>query len=178
MRPWTFLITLSVALVVGVAVGVMRMPSILMGVVMERLNDGSANGFRTGPRADQNFRRVVRPSPDLSYSSCVYDLSDGPLRIKVNPWNEYWSLALFASNTDNFWTMNDEDYPEGLELVLHHGDDDVIMAEGIVVESPTSRGIATVRRLAPSEEAFARARAVADGDFCGPYLQTSDGPDE
>ena len=58
--------------------------------------------------ADENARAIVRPSPDLLYAGCAFDLADGPLRIQATvPRDTYWSLSMFAANTDNFFVVND-----------------------------------------------------------------------
>ncbi|MGI9134075.1 MAG: DUF1254 domain-containing protein [Rhodoferax sp.] len=60
------------------------------------------------PPVTAQSRSVVMPSPDLLYSVCVYDVSDGPLRVQARPnWPDYWSIALYAANSDNFFVLND-----------------------------------------------------------------------
>lgn len=60
------------------------------------------------PPVTASSRNVVMPSPDLLYSVCVFDVSEGPVQIKVNPaLSNYWSVALYASNSDNFFVVND-----------------------------------------------------------------------
>ncbi len=53
-------------------------------------------------RITDRSRKVVRPSPNLIYSACGFDLSESPLRIKaIIPDDTYWSVSMFALNTDN-----------------------------------------------------------------------------
>lgn len=60
------------------------------------------------PMTDHTQRRVVLPSPDLLYASCAFDLSKGPWRIRADPKApHYWSIALYAANSDNFFVVND-----------------------------------------------------------------------
>jgi uncharacterized membrane protein len=56
-------------------------------------------------------RQVVMPSPDLLYSICSLDLSQRPARISAHPIQApaYWSIALYAANSDNFFTINDRE---------------------------------------------------------------------
>ena len=73
---------------------------------------------------DHTARRVVMPSPDLLYATCRMDLSQGPLRIQADPKTpRYWSIALYASNSDNFFVLNDRQangQPVDLWLVGPH----------------------------------------------------------
>ena len=66
-------------------------------------------------------RAVVMPSPDMLYSMCVFDLSKGPVQITANPQlKSYWSIALYAANSDNFFVINDRqagDAPVDLTIV-------------------------------------------------------------
>jgi uncharacterized membrane protein len=56
-----------------------------------------------------NSRQVVMPSPDLLYAICSLDLSQRPARIQAHPVKApaYWSIALYAANSDNFFAIND-----------------------------------------------------------------------
>jgi uncharacterized membrane protein len=64
-------------------------------------------------------RVVVLPSPDLIYSSGVFDVSEAPLRITAPRTGSYMSLSLYASNSDNFFVLNDHQIEgEGFDTVL------------------------------------------------------------
>lgn len=58
-------------------------------------------------RAEQQF--VVRPSPDLLYSTCPYDLTAGPLEITAVPVpGRYSSISVFDARTDVAFVRNDK----------------------------------------------------------------------
>lgn len=60
------------------------------------------------PPITARSRSVVMPSPDLLYSVCVFDVSQGAVRVTANPQlATYWSIALYSSDSDNFFTLND-----------------------------------------------------------------------
>ncbi len=143
-------------------------PRVLMGVAFDRLSDGGANVWRVADRVTPLSRTIVRPSPDFAYSACAYDLSHGPLTLRVAPWQSYWSLSLYADNSDNYFVIDDREARNGVEVVLaRHRSDTPASADHVIV-SPSSRGIALIRRLAPTTDAYDRAREVARGDLCGP----------
>ena len=143
-------------------------PRLIMTVAMQRLSgDGMAlNRLIHAPRVTETARRVVRPSPDLAYSICVYDLSGGPIDLAFQPGEAYGSLSLFAANTDNFFRVNDSQLG-GERFTARLSPPGAQPADGAIV-SPSIKGIALIRRLAPSPEAFAAARALGDADACGP----------
>jgi len=89
---WT-LSTLVVAALVHVAF-MFIYPNVIMGVAIKRLSrEGTAeNVWLHSPRMTEDVRVIVRPSPDLAYSSCVYNLSEGPVAFRVAPWGDYMSL--------------------------------------------------------------------------------------
>lgn len=145
-------------------------PYILMRGAMKRVSrDGtSINKWNHGQRVSEQSRRVVRPSPDLAYSACVYDLSSGPIRVTAAPWDDYMSVSVFAANSDNFFVVNDRQAPDGVDFTLIRAGDEKPAGVATVVESPSTRGIVLQRRIAPTEERFALAHAARQADVCGP----------
>src|SRR5438105_7615311 len=92
-------------------------PIRLMAAAEDRLTKMRNTGTNTmhhGRAPTHRARQIVMPSPDLIYSSCVYDLSSGPLRIAgtLPPADHYWSLSLYAHNTDNYYVLNDRELPD------------------------------------------------------------------
>lgn len=104
-------------------------------------------------------RTVVMPSPDLLYSVCAYDLTDGPVRVTANPQlSSYWSIALYAANSDNFFVVNDRQAggkPVDLWLVSDRGESgkNAFDADAHVVVSPSLKGFLLMRVLTSDYEA-------------------------
>jgi len=103
------------------------------------------------PPTTAESRTIVRPSPDLLYVACVYDLASGPVLVQAPHSPTYLSLSAFADNTDNFFAMNDRG-PEGAGgvalLLLPPGtpDPQPDVAPGARrVASPSRRGIVLAR---------------------------------
>lgn len=141
-------------------------PRVLMNVAMTKLGTQGVNAFRLGARVTPAARAVVRPSPDLAYSACVYDLSHGPVRLRVTPWQNYWSLSLFAANSDNFYVLDDREARDGIEITLVRAGAAAPRDAANVVESPSPRGIALIRRLAPSPDTYEAVSRIAPNDEC------------
>ncbi|TAL32853.1 MAG: DUF1254 domain-containing protein [Spirochaetes bacterium] len=66
------------------------------------------NRIDYGGLVTSESRGVVAPSPDLLYSGLRYDVSERPLKIDaIIPQDTYWSMSLFNSRTDNYFSLND-----------------------------------------------------------------------
>ena len=81
----------------------------LMEAAIRRVSsEGGLNVMRYGTLPTPENQPIVRPSPDLVYSSCAYDLSKGPLRLHVVPVaGRYSSLSIFDARTDVVFVRND-----------------------------------------------------------------------
>jgi uncharacterized membrane protein len=128
-------------------------------------------GLVHAPRADAASRTVVRPSPDLVYSVCLFDLAEGDWSIRLAVPDSYMSVSLYAMNTDNFFTVNDRHAAgDAMEVRIVSGAVDETGAEGrpLVVRSPDERGIALVRYFAGSGANAQDIEAARRTLACGP----------
>jgi len=131
-------------------------PFALMRVAMNRLGaSGRVNAFSHGAptRAESQF--VVRPSPDLLYSTCVFDRSSGAVLIDVPAIpDHYWSISIFDARTDVAAVRSDRDTggaPARLALVAP-GAAAPAGYEAVPLEH--TRGIALIRILVSGEDDY------------------------
>jgi uncharacterized membrane protein len=130
------------AAIVGISYG-------LMSVAIDRFADlGGLNRMTPGALATPERQPIVRPSPDLAYSGCPYDLSTGPLAIDVVPVpDRYSSLSVFDAATDVIFVRNDvEAGGKPYRIILAREGQDV-PAGAEVVRTRHDRGIALIRLL-------------------------------
>jgi uncharacterized membrane protein len=163
--------TLVVAAVVHVA-SVWALPRIIMGRTMAVIaKNAGVNTIAHGHRPDARARGVVRPSPDLLYSTCVFDLdaAGGALRVHARGMpRTYWSVSAFDAATDNFFVANDRKAGDAIDFVI------VAPGRSVdtrlpVVTAPGTRGLVLFRTLINDESKVAaidRARRTA---ACEPY---------
>lgn len=157
---------LIIAAVVHFA-AIFAVPRVLMNVAIDRIGAVSGvNAWRLSDRVTATSRWVVRPSPDFAYSTCVFDLSNGPVVITATPWDSYWSLSLYGANSDNFFVIDDREAHFGAEITLVRGGAAHPEGASMVVESPSTKGIALIRRLAPTPDTYNAAAQVAAEDVC------------
>jgi len=125
------------------------------------------------PRVTAASRFVVRPSPDLLYSVCAYDVSKAPLLISASVPDTYWSLSFFASNTDNFFVVNDQEVKASPVDILLVGPGMAHKNSGNarVVASPSNRGVALIRILIAGENRIEELTKIQRQAFCRPVDQ-------
>jgi len=147
-------IVLGAALVSHVAALVLVPRALFTSVVGKPFEGRSVNqlGHRELPRPGMG---AWGPSPDLLYSKCVYDVSAGPVRVTTPVPDGYWSMSVYAANTDLVAVVNDRELPDHrLDAVLALEGQPV--PEGVrVIRVPMARGAALFRTLVsdPAQEA-------------------------
>ena len=159
------------AALLGHVATVIAAPRVIMHIAMDRLSEHGRliNAFRFSGRVDSHARWVVRPSPDLAYASCVYDLSHGPVLVTAIPGVDhgYLSLSVFAANTDNIAVFDTLRQPQGVRFALALPGQSVPPGTN-VVRAISAKGIILDRRLAPDAAAFAAADRARTADSCTP----------
>lgn len=152
-RVLTLLVTaLLVHLVAVWAAPRLIMQMLMHGPIAKTMNMQNQAAF--APPVTAQSRQVVMPSPDMLYSVCAFDVSDGPVRVLANPQlPSYWSIALYASNSDNFFVVNDRNAAgKAVDLWLvsegpnPHGKP--VPAGSTVVVTPSTQGFLLMRVLA------------------------------
>ncbi len=153
---WTALATILFALAVHLAV-VAYIPYKVMDTVMNvRFKDLPRNTMNFGPPTTVESRDVVRPSPDILYSICIYDVSKKPLLITCPLPEGYWSASFYADNTDNFFVINDRQARSNPVQLLLVGKNNTAteLANAITVKAQSDRGLVLIRMLVPDENAL------------------------
>ena len=166
---------LAIAAATNVAT-VAALPWLINAVVVHRLveRSGGYNVAVAWPRADAAARTIVRPSPDLLYTSCAFDVSARPLRITAPVPDGYLSISGFAANTDNFFALNDADVapaPGGrrqLEVVLARAGTGGLPHGVRVIAPPSDRGLILFRTLITRDADLPRLLELQAQQRCEP----------
>ena len=173
MRPWLRWTLLGIAGAALVHVATVRLlPRIVMGIATAGM--ARVAGFNAAvypPRADATSRAIVRPSPDLLYAGCAFDVRQHPLHIRAEvPRDTYWSLSMFAANTDNFFVVNDRQAASGVvDVVLARPGSAVELPDGArLIEAPTWCGIVLTRTLVASEQRLGELEQARRRFSCEP----------
>ena len=149
----------------GALVGVPR--AVFTSVVGRPFEGRGTNqlGHRELPKPGM---RAWGPSPDLLYSKCVYDVSAGPVRITTPVPDGYWSMSVYAANTDLVAVVNDRELPERrLDAVLAL-EGQPTPAGVRVIRVPQARGAAFFRTLVTDPSAEPALDAIRREGTCAP----------
>lgn len=150
MRRWLgpILCGLIIAAATGYAAIVALPYGLMEGAIRKLSGDGGVNHMAYGNLATPAHQPVVRPSPDLAYSSCPFDLSAGPLAIEVTPVpGRYSSLSIFDAATDVVFVRNDVEAGGKPYHVIVAREGQAVPADAEVVRVNHDRGIALIRLL-------------------------------
>jgi uncharacterized membrane protein len=125
------------------------------------------------PRSSAQSRGVPRPSPDLLYSLCAYDLSQGQLHVTAPvPTETYWSVAIYADNTDNFFVVNDrQSGPLGLvDFALYLEGTRPPEGDLPKIKSPSRTGLVLFRTLISDEKKLPELENLRKETKCAIYV--------
>ena len=169
---WIAAVT-AVAVVVHLA-SVALLPRLIMLRTMGGIARAAhgANHMMFGNRPTAANRGVVRPSPDLLYSSCVFDLvrAGGAVRVRASGMpHTYWSVSVFDADTNNFHVVNDRkagDHVDFLIVAPGMGPDGGSIPQ---VEAPTRNGIVLFRTLIDDDKRLAEIDAARRHASCEAY---------
>lgn len=150
LRRWGGPLMLGVVIAaIAWQASLIAVPRGLMVVAVRRLSAlGGLNHMAHGPLVTAKSRAVVRPSPDLLYSSCPFDVGRAPVLIDVPPIDApYWSLSVFDRATNVAFVRNNRQTNGGpihIAIVLA-GQNAPAGYEPVSMPGP--RGVALVRVL-------------------------------
>lgn len=166
MRARRFGLWLATTLAIAVLVHIgtlYALPRLVMRSTLRRM--GKPNSMHFGTRPTALSRMVVRPSPDILYASCPFDLSSGALRVTASvPHSTYWSVSAFDSASNNFFVRNNREVAgDTLELLL--------LRRGQTLPS-SDHALERVMVFAPSQRGLLLFRTVIDDDLHLPTLET------
>jgi uncharacterized membrane protein len=169
--PW-LVFTVAIAAVVHVGL-VIATPRVIMWRTMTTIAR-VGHGYNTiahARRPTATSRGIVRPSPDLLYSTCVFDLdaAGGALRVHARGMpRTYWSVSAFDDDTNNFFVENDRQAKGGVDFIIaapgHYVDTTLP-----VVAAPSVRGLVLFRTLINDETRLAEIDQARRGAACEPF---------
>lgn len=86
----------------------------LAGIDMEA---GGTHRLVHAPLPDASFREIVKPSPDLLYSTFTFDLDEGPVRLRLPPHDGPWVAQVMDARGDSVAYLGDGDERAVIALV-------------------------------------------------------------
>ncbi len=174
---WTFF-TVALAAVLHFVI-VWQIPSYMtkktVGAILARKKTTEFNRLFNNDLSYAKTDVVVMSNADMRNSIAFYDVSEKPLKIHcvVPKTDNYWSISLYAWNTDNFFIRNDQNAKaREFDLILVKSGSNYQAQTGEeVVESPTNRGVILIRYIVANradKEELARIAAEQEKSFVQP----------
>lgn len=117
------------------------------------------------------------------YAVCAFDLSGGPVQIKAQIPEHYWSVEIYGPRGGTVYTLNDQQAPRRqLTLVLYDDDPDpqaIVNAanstsralNSIAVLTGNTRGLAVIRSSGASFLERRRTQDAFAASSCGPFTE-------
>jgi uncharacterized membrane protein len=170
MRRWLFPLLVGLLMAIGAyQVALVQFPRVVMRLAIDRLSQPGINTLYAAPLATDKARTIVRPSPDLAYSSCAFDLADGPILVDVPPMPApYWSLSVFDARTDVAFVQNNVSNG-GLPIRIAIARAGQPVPDGRqAIRVDDDRGVALIRVLVPDRAAFTAIDSARRRARCQP----------
>ena len=177
------MIRLAFTILAGVLLGlivhlvsVLALPKIASEDAYSRLTPLSKlNAVTPLPAADPSNTLMPYLDPAFAVAICRYDLSGGPLKLKVPVSQAYTSVSFYTRNDVAYYAINDRSAGRRvIELDLmteaQHADlpedEDVTAADRLIIDSPTATGLIVLKALAPEPGLMPQAQAALAAASC------------
>jgi uncharacterized membrane protein len=179
IRRWIMPLLVGIALAaIARQITLIETPCALMALAVHRVGKaGGMNQMSHAPLATAAARTIVRPSPDLAYSSCPFDLSKGPLLVEATPVAApYWSLSIFDAKTNAVFVRNDRDGRlQPVRIMVKPRGSRIAVPDGTtLVNVDGNTGIVLIRILIDKRASFPSIDRARRSARCGlaPYPRT------
>ncbi|HLG80433.1 MAG TPA: DUF1254 domain-containing protein [Bradyrhizobium sp.] len=177
------MIRLAFTILAGVLLGlvvhlvsVLALPRIASEDAYSRLTPLTRlNAVTPLPPADPSNTLMPYLDPAFAVAVCRYDLSTGPIKLKVPVSQAYTSVSFYTRNELAYYAINDRSAGKKvIELDLmtekQHEDlpeeEDVTSADRLIIDSPTATGLIVLKALAPEPGLMAQAQSSLAASTC------------
>ena len=157
-------------------VSVLALPRIATQDAYSRLTPMTKeNAVTQLPLVDPNNSPMPFMDPAFALAICRYDLSGGPLKLKVPVSQAYTSVSFYTRNEIAYYAINDRSAGKKvIELDLmteaqHDAlpeDEEVTAADRLIIDSPTATGLIVLKALAAEPGLMPQAQASLAASSC------------
>jgi len=175
------LLPLAAGLVLGGLVHIVTifaMPRLAQNDAFARLSRlGGTNQIAQLPDPSPFEAIMPRMDPSIAAAACVYDLSRGPIEMRVPATPDLTSVAFYSRQGSVYYALNDRAANRrSIDLQLMTSpqraalpqDEEITAADRLIVESPTLQGIVLIRAFVREPGAKDAIRALLNGAKCAP----------
>jgi uncharacterized membrane protein len=178
------LFTITAGVLLGLLVhlvSVLALPRIATQDAYSRLTPMTKlNAVTQLPPADPANSPMPFMDPAFALAICRYDLSDGPLKLKVPVSQAYTSVSFYTRNEIAYYAINDRSAGRKvIELDLmteaqHNAlpeDEEITAADRLIIDSPTTTGLILLKALAPEPGLMPQAQVSLAASTCAVHTE-------
>ncbi len=157
-------------------VSVLALPRIASDDAYSRLTPlTKVNAVTPLPLAAPGNTLMPYMDPAFALAVCRYDLSNGPIKLKVPVSEAYTSVSFYTRGDIAYYAINDRSAGKTvIELDLmteaQHNDlpedESVTAADRLIIDSPSTTGLILMKALAPEPGLMAQAQASLKASSC------------
>jgi uncharacterized membrane protein len=138
---------------------------------------GPANTVVLVPPSAADSELMPFLDPAFATAACRYDLSAGPLKLRVPVTADYTSVSFYTRHGQTFYGISDRaagrkmidvDLMTLQQRALLPSDEEITAADRLIVESPSKTGIAIIRALVREAGARPEIETLLVRATCGP----------
>lgn len=178
--PGQLLLFIAFSVVLGAIahiVSILAMPALAERNAYARLSELTDSNVLT-LLPDPTPQQQTLPMTDPAFISavCLYDLSEGPLKVRVPATADYTSVSFYTSEALAFYALSDQAAGKVIELDLMTSkqkaalpeDEEITAADRLVIESPSREGVVAVRAFVRERGMRELVRRQLEAATCGP----------
>ena len=123
-RPFWIMFGILTAVAVHLAYILFVPASQLKDQTARLIDEAGANKLLIAERGNAAMGFAEFPG-ELVYAVCAFDLASGPLVMRAQVPDQYWSIDIYGPRGDTVYTLNDQQAPrKQLSIELHDADPD------------------------------------------------------
>lgn len=140
---------------------------------------GKDGAFHTLPLAEAGSEPLPLLDPRMAQAVCRFSLKNGPVRIRADFPDEFWSVAVFDRRGRNVYSLNDRAAERSrldmailtpVQMAQLRQDPPASLETAIVLELPIDSGFVMLRAFVPDASFLPGAAAALKGADCAGQL--------
>jgi uncharacterized membrane protein len=140
---------------------------------------GRDRQFHTLPAAEAGAEPIASLDPRMLHAICRFDLASGPLRVRAEFSDEFWSVAVFDRRGRNVYSLNDRAVERSrldmailtpVQMAQLRQDPPASLETAIVLELPIDSGFVLLRAFVPNGSLLPSVSSALQGADCAAPL--------
>jgi uncharacterized membrane protein len=140
---------------------------------------GRVGQFHTIPVPEAGAEPLASLDPRMLHAVCRFSLVNGPVRVRAEFPDEFWSVAVFDRRGRNVYSLNDRAVERSrldmailtpVQVAQIRQDPPAALETAIVLELPIESGFVLLRAFVPDDSLLQRVSGALQGADCAASL--------